>query len=138
MEDLNENIDFLGKGWSFPTKFNRLFSSVEMSTGNKDIHESLRILLGTKPGERYMHPEYGCEISDLSFENIDVTIQTRIAEKIKTAIVLYEPRIDVESVDFELVIDEGIVFIHIIYLIRTTNTRTNMVYPYYIQEATDL
>jgi phage baseplate assembly protein W len=136
MED--ENLDFLGKGWSFPPKFNNLFASVEMSTGNKDIHESLEILLGTIPGERNLHPEYGCDLSSLSFENISPSIESKVTRKIESAIIQFEPRIDIDSIDFELSIDNGIVFIHIMYIIRTTNTRTNMVFPYYIQEATDL
>jgi len=136
MED--DNLDFLGKGWSFPPKFNNLFASVEMSTGNKDIHESLEILLGTIPGERHLHPEYGCDLSSLSFENISPSLESKVTRKIESAIIQFEPRIDIDSIDFELSIDNGIVFIHIMYIIRTTNTRTNMVFPYYIQEATDL
>ena len=113
MED--DNLDFLGKGWSFPPKFNNLFASVEMSTGNKDIHESLEILLGTIPGERHLHPEYGCDLSPLSFENISPSIESKVTRKIESAIIQFEPRIDIDSIDFELSIDNGIVFIHIIH-----------------------
>lgn len=138
MADEFKNIEFLGKGWSFPPKFNKLFSKLEISTGDQDIKESLKILLGTRPGERFLHPTYGCDISELSFESINVTLRTRLEDRIETAILMFEPRINVEEIDFELAQEEGIIFIHIIYRIKTTNTRTNMVYPYYIKEGTDL
>jgi phage baseplate assembly protein W len=138
MADDFENIDFLGIGWSFPPKFNKLFSAIETSTGDKDIKESLAILLGTIPGERFLHPNYGCDISELSFETLDLSLRTTLVDKIKTAILLFESRINLEKVEFEQIRNEGIVFIHLIYRIKTTNSRTNMVYPYYIKEGTDL
>ena len=48
---MENNIDFLGKGWSFPVKFNKTLNILETTTGNKDIVSSLEILLGTTPGE---------------------------------------------------------------------------------------
>ena len=138
MADDYENIDFLGVGWSFPPKFNKLFSAVETSTGDKDIKESLAILLGTIPGERFMHPNYGCDIREISFETLNLSLKTILSDKVKTAILLFEPRINIEQVEFEEVRNEGVVFIHLIYRIKTTNSRTNMVYPYYIKEGTNL
>ncbi|MDB4533904.1 GPW/gp25 family protein [Vicingaceae bacterium] len=138
MADDYENIDFLGIGWSFPPKFNKLFSAVETSTGDKDIKESLAILLGTIPGERFMHPNYGCDIREISFETLNLSLKTILSDKVKTAILLFEPRINIEQVEFEEVRNEGVVFIHLIYKIKTTNSRTNMVYPYYIKEGTNL
>jgi phage baseplate assembly protein W len=54
---MEENIDFLGKGWSFPVKFNKTLNILETTTGNNDIVSSLEILLGTTPGERHFHPD---------------------------------------------------------------------------------
>ena len=104
-------------------------------SGNKDIHESLNILLGTIPGERFLHPDYGCDLRDLSFEKLDASLETIIEDKIRSAILLYEPRIRVDQIYFESDANEGIVFIHILYIINTTNVRTNMVYPFYIKEG---
>ena len=98
----------------------------------------MAILLGTIPGERFLHPNYGCDIRELSFESLSLTLRTKLADKIKTAILLFEPRIELEQTEFEQAINEGVVFIHLIYRIKTTNSRTNMVYPFYIKEGTDL
>ena len=133
----NSNNDFLGKGWSYPISFDKTMSNVKMSSGNNDIIESIKILLSTVPGERHLHPEYGCDLSSLSFEPLTSSLKSSIKEIIKTSILLYESRIKVENIKFEDKSTEGKIIIHIIYIIKSTNTRTNLVYPYYILEATD-
>ena len=138
MSEKAEKIDFLGKGWSFPVRFKKVFNSIELSTGNIDIKESLRILLSTVPGERFMHPKFGCDLKIMSFESLDISMKTQIEESILNSIILFEPRITVEDIDFEEAPKEGIVYIHIIYVINTTNVRTNIVFPYYLREGTDL
>jgi uncharacterized protein len=132
------DIEFLGKGWSFPPRFDKVHSSLEISTGDTDIRESLAILLGTVPGERFLHPDYGCDLSDLAFESLTVTLKGDLTDKIQMAITLFESRIKLENVNFETNVAEGIIFIHLTYEIRATNSRTNMVYPYYFKEGTDL
>tara|TARA_B100001287_G_scaffold173436_1_gene146091 strand:+ start:10188 stop:10601 length:414 start_codon:yes stop_codon:yes gene_type:complete len=136
--DENINIDFLGKGWSFPVKFNKALSSMETSTGNIDILASLEILLGTIPGERHFHPNFGCDLSLMAFEKLNLSLETKIKDIIDTAILNFEPRINLEDVKFEQDIENGIIYIHIFYEIKSTNSRTNMVFPYYLKEGTDL
>ena len=47
-----------------------------------------------------------------------------------------QQRIELNKVTFEVSRDaEGIVQIRLDYTIRTTNTRTNFVYPFYLDEA---
>jgi|TARA_B100001564_G_scaffold359450_1_gene381321 phage baseplate assembly protein W len=135
---MKDNIDFLGKGWSFPVKFNKTLNVLETTTGNKDIVSSLEILLGTIPGERHFHPDFGCDLSFIAFEKLNLSLETMITHVIKTAILKFEPRINLEKIKFEQEIESGIVFIHIFYEIKSTNSRTNMVFPYYLNEGTDL
>jgi len=137
MED-NIGIDFLGKGWEFPVRFNKTLNTVEISTGNKDIMQSLELILGTAPGERHFHPTFGCDLSFMAFEKLTLTFQTIIKEVITTAILRFEPRINLESIKFEEDMNKGLVYIHLFYMIRSTNSRTNMVYPFYLKEGTDL
>ena len=133
-----EDIKFLGRGWSFPPSFNRSLNRIELSSGNKDIVESLHILLSTMPGERFMEPNYGCDLTELMFESLSTSLKTRLKDKIRTAIIMYETRIKLNDISFELDSDEGVVFIHLTYTIRSINTRTNMVFPYYLKEGTDI
>ena len=74
----------------------------------------------------------------MTFEKLTLSIQTKITDVIETAILRFEPRINLERVKFEEDIENGIIFIHLFYEIKSTNSRTNMVYPFYLNEATDL
>lgn len=134
-----EQDDFLGKGWSFPPSFNTGLAGVEMTEKNEDIQKSLEILLTTTVGERVMQPTYGCNMFEMVFESLDTTTKTLIKDKIKTAILYFEPRIDVTDITMNNTNDlEGIVLIEIEYEVRATNTRFNFVFPYYINEGTEL
>jgi phage baseplate assembly protein W len=104
-----------------------------------DVASSLHVLLSTRPGERVMQPRYGCNLSELLFENLDTRMKTLIADKIESAILYFEPRITLDQVTFdESDILEGVVLIRIAYTVKSTNSRFNFVYPYYIREGTDI
>lgn len=130
---------FLGIGWKFPPTFDKRIKSVEMVSEAEDIRQSLYILLSTKQGERIMRPDYGSDVQSMIFEPIDVSTTTYLKETIKRAILYFEPRITLDEVivveDGE---EDGLLLITLNYTIRKTNTRTNMVYPYYVLEGTDL
>lgn len=133
------NESFLGTGWSFPPSFDKAARFVRMSSDEKDISESLGVLLSTRPGERIMVPGYGCSLEALLFESINLTLTTQITEIIRTAINYYEPRIDLLTVTLEQPDGfDGRIDITLDYLIRTTNTRQNMVYPFYRIEGNDI
>jgi phage baseplate assembly protein W len=134
-----EQDDFLGKGWSFPPSFNADLKGVEMTEKNEDIQRSLAILLNTTVGERIMQPKYGCNTFEMVFESLDTATKTIIKDKIRTAILYFEPRIDVTSISMNTTDElEGEILIEIEYVIRATNTRFNFVFPYYKNEGTEL
>ncbi len=130
---------FLGRGWSFPPEFNRESRSVKMLENEDDIKSSLHILLTTKLGERIMVPEYGCNLDELMFNPLNLTLKTYVADLIKTAILYHEPRIDVKKINIDSA-DElnGVLMINIDYIIRSTNSRRNMVFPFYKEEGSEL
>lgn len=132
---------FLGTGWSFPPEFNK-YGSVKKVSAEEDIHESLYILLSTNPGERIMQPTYGCGLKSQVFEEINETAVTVIVDLIKRAILFFEPRILVESIrvdsDNSEDILNGLVKINITYIVRVTNNRHNIVYPFYFTEGTNV
>ncbi|MFK7771547.1 MAG: GPW/gp25 family protein [Saprospiraceae bacterium] len=125
---------FLGTGWSFPPKFDRKSKTVELVSDQTDINQSLEILLSTKLGERIMLPKYGCDLSDLVFESMDTTFETFITDLVRTAILYHEPRIDMETLEFENDQNEGKLLIIVNYKIRITNSRSNFVFPFYKKE----
>jgi hypothetical protein len=130
---------FIGRGWDFPPRFNQYSKSVDMVELEDDIVSSLGILLGTRPGERVMFPEYGCNLDELSFESLDTRIITLVVDKIETAILYFEPRIITEKVTIsESEEINGVLLININFRVKSTNSRLNYVYPFYQNEGTDI
>ncbi|WP_423126898.1 GPW/gp25 family protein [Gaoshiqia sp. Z1-71] len=136
---METNRSFLGRGWSFPPEFSKGTNAVVMLEDEDDIRSSLEILLSTRLGERIMVPDYGCKLDELLFNPLNLTVKTRIVDLIKTAILYHEPRIDVNKIEIDPS-DElrGVLLINIDYTIRTTNSRRNMVYPFYKEEGNEL
>lgn len=135
---MNLSYNFLGRGWSFPPAFIR-GGGVEMLEGEDDIQSSLKILLSTRVGERVMQLEYGCNTDAMMFESITTGFQTFMQNQVKNAILLFEPRVDLISVDLlaQNAVD-GLVLISIEYVVRTTNSRSNLVFPFYLNEGNNL
>ena len=127
---------FLGRGWSFPVSFSKS-GFAKMSEYEEDITESLRILLMTYPGERTMQPEFGCRIRDFCFESFSLRTETLLCDEIRRAILLNEPRVSTEKIEIEQTEKKEVLRIHIAYRICSTNNRRNLVFPFYLNEATD-
>jgi len=136
---MNAKNSFLGTGWAFPPEFRKAQKDAKMISDEEDIKSSLHILLTTRLGERIMLPNYGCNLEDLLFETLNRTLITYALDLIKTAILYHEPRIDVIKIDIsETDPLEGKLLIAIDYRIRATNSRTNVVFPFYKEEGTDI
>jgi uncharacterized protein len=127
---------FLGRGWVFPLVFENQGRQVRMVEAEDDIRQSLNILLSTELGERVMHPTFGWKRSALMFEPISTSFASYLKREIETAILFFESRIELNKVTFETSTSrEGLIEIRLDYTIRTTNTRSNLVYPFYLDEA---
>lgn len=130
---------FLGTGWSFPPYFSKKNGQTEMVSDSEDIKQSLMILLSTIPGERVHRPQYGCGIHKVVYEKMNSSSMTLLKHMIEKAIILFEPRIQLNDIKFNFENErEGTLLIEIDYTIRLTNTRSNMVYPFYLREGTNV
>lgn len=134
---MSKRTSFLGTGWGFPPKFSRQVG-VELVSDETDILQSLEILLSTSVGERVMQPKFGCDMSKLLFEPTDSALQAYMKDMIGTAILYFEPRILLENVTLKALTNEGRIDVHIDFTVATTNTRLNYVYPFYIEEGTEI
>ena len=132
-----DDAAFLGTGWTFPPTFDRNAASAMMSSGVTDIRESLWILLSTSLGERPMLATYGSSLWDKVFTTLTTTTANQIRDLIAKAILQWEPRIDAETIAItELDPEQGLLQISIDFVVRQTNVRSNLVYPFYLLEAT--
>jgi phage baseplate assembly protein W len=129
---------FLGRGWKFPVSFKKGFKGAELSQYEQDIKESLIILLSTFRGERIMRPDYGTTVKDLIFEPLDVSTGTLVGEEVKKAILIHEPRVFVDKVTPVQEELNGYLELTIDYTIIATNTRSNLVFPFYQNEGTNI
>lgn len=139
MDEVKNLLDadvFLGRGWNFPPQLTE--NEVKMVAYEEDIEQSLRVLFSTSPGERVNRYDYGCPLRRYTFEPIYTQTLVRMRADIARAITLFEPRITLEEVSFEERSDEGLLLILITYTIIRTNSRSNMVYPFYLNEGTNL
>lgn len=78
------------------------------------IRNSLRNLFNTRPGQRFLFPEYGLDLYQFVFEPITQSNAQLIGERIVAAIELYEPRITLKEVSIDAVPDDNIYEITII------------------------
>lgn len=133
---------FLGRGWTFPPAFFKHAvggnAGVHLAQGEDDINQSLEILFSTALGERVMQPQYGGDLQDLMFEGMDIGLLTRLKDRVRKAIIYFEPRIKLDNVKTLVTETEGIIMLVVEYTVISTNTRNNMVYPFYLKEATDI
>lgn len=135
---MSSKFPFLGKGWGFPPEFDKQTSTVKMLADEEDINSSLEILFSTTVGERIMQPKYGANLKNLLFDPIDTSLKAYIKDLIKTAILYFEARIKLDNISIEAKPEEGMLLITLEYTIRSTNSRYNFVYPFYLNEGTNI
>jgi phage baseplate assembly protein W len=128
-------MSILGRGWSFPPRFDSRQRAV-MVDEESDIDESLHILFRTRQGERVMQHAYGTRLHLMVFEAASEQTFTEIADMVRKAVLFFEPRIEVERVEARRS-DEDMARLDVLlsYRIRSINTRHNMVYPLYLDQA---
>jgi phage baseplate assembly protein W len=123
---------FIGTGWSFPPTFNPNGVAINMTTGIKDIENSLHILLSTALNERVMQPTYGCNLDFMLFQSMDQHFITYLTHLVRSAITYHEARIRTDEIQVQTNdAVNGRVLIIINYTIRSTNTKLNYVFPFY-------
>jgi phage baseplate assembly protein W len=135
---MERDVSFLGTGWSFPPEFS-IRAGVRMVSAEEDIRQSLHIVLATAPGERVMRPSFGAGLKGQIYENINQTTITVLKDLIERAILFFEPRVVVEAIRADTTLAmEGRLDFSIDYTIISTNTRHNIVYPFYCLEGSDV
>lgn len=125
----------LGSGFAFPFSFG-IHGGVELASDEAGVNQSIRLILGTVPGERVMRPDFGCKVNDLVFAPNNGRTLALACHYIEEALQRWEPRIILKSVDASY--DEGLstrLNIRISYVLRSVNTYFNMVYPFYLERG---
>jgi|TARA_B110000503_G_scaffold31851_1_gene51563 uncharacterized protein len=137
MEDLEKS--FLGRGWSFPPTFDKKRGDIKMVTMEEDIRQSLEIYFSTKLGERIMRNNYGCFLHSQVFELANESLIQGLSKELERSINEFEPRILIIEISaLKALSTEGLIEINVAYEIRATNNRSNIVFPFYLNEGTSI
>jgi len=129
------NDEFIGAGWAFPVRTDSA-GGIALVTREREIEESMRLVLGTAYGERPMRPEFGCAIHDEVFSPADAATFGRIAADVRASLRRWEPRIAVQEVDVAPdENDASTLYIDIRYSIGSANDPRNLVFPFYVIPA---
>lgn len=124
--------EFVGAGWAFPLRTDAT-GSVALVRRDRELEESIRLILGTSYGERPMRPEFGCAIHDYVFAPADATTAGRIAYEVRASLARWEPRIDVVDVEVSPdAQDRSALYVDVAYVVRGTNDPRNLVFPFYV------
>lgn len=126
---------FLGTGWQFPVQLDAN-GRIQLARHEQSVAQSIWTILGTSPGERVMSPEFGCGLHGLVFAVNNARTAGEVATAVTEALTIWEPRIDVLDVTAYPDADQpNLLLIEINYAVRTTNSRFNLVYPFYLEES---
>jgi len=123
---------FLGQGWRFPVRLDAQ-GRIATSSGEEKIRQSLELILSTSPGERAMVPDFGCALHERVFTLVEGATLGQLVDDITLALSQWEPRVDVLEVRVDPAPDDpALLFIRVDYAVRSTNSRFNLVFPFYV------
>jgi len=124
--------NFLGVGWTSPVALDGN-GQIQLARYEEAVRQSIRMILSTARGERLMRPDFGCSLHDLVFSTNSAAVIGQVISAVQESLIQWEPRIDVLDVTAIPDADEpNRLLIDIRYLVRTTNNRFNLVYPFYL------
>lgn len=129
---------FLGRGLKFPLQVDQRTGKFAMVSQEDDIREAIGIILNTLQGERVMRPEFGTNVLDYTFTPSSGSTRHNLALEVREQLLFQEPRItDVEVECRETDRFTGAISVEVSYIIRSTNSRYNHVYPFYLTEGSE-
>lgn len=126
---------FLGTGWKYDDERGVCLSGQQIAevSDDENIRQSIWLILSTAPGERVMRPGFGCGIHNLVFATPTPRTMGDVIREVKNALIRWEPRVDVLGVDARVdPQDVTQLVIEIDVQVRATNSRFNLVYPFYL------
>jgi len=127
--------EFIGQGWAFPIRVNAR-GGLDWSSGAESIQEAIWLILATPRRSRVMDPEFGCGLHDYVFAPNDASTRAVIAAEVRSALIRWEPRVDVLGVRAEPQLDaQNALLIQVDYRIRSNNSLRNIVYPFFLNEG---
>ena len=127
----NQQKAYLGTGWASPLRVN-LQGSIQLSSAERNIEESIWLILRTNLGERVYRPNFGSRLSELVFAPMNTQTLLLIRLFVREALELWEPRITLDEVRTDPDPVRGRVDIIIDYHPKDGHDTRSLVYPFYL------
>jgi phage baseplate assembly protein W len=136
MSEINPNQqgNYLGTGWSFPLRVN-IQGGLQLSTGQRNIEESIKLILRTNLGERVYRPNFGSRLSELTFAPMNIQTLLLLRLHVQEALEMWEPRIVLDKVTADPDPHQGRVDLVIQYRLKHNHDSRSLVYPFYLNGA---
>jgi phage baseplate assembly protein W len=125
------SYDFVGAGWAFPLGVDAR-GGIALARRDQEVEQAMRLILATYPGERPMRPDFGSRLRDYVFRSATVDTAAELANEVENALLRWEPRVIVESVNVTVdAWERNRLYIDVNYSVKGTNDRRNLVFPFY-------
>lgn len=126
---------FLGSGMKFPPQVDPATGRFKVARAEESIKESIYLILMTQKTERWVRPGFGSSLMGYTFMDTGVTMLNMISREIAEDLVTQEPRISDVDIRIDAASRPGSLVIYIGYVIRETNVRDNLVFPFYLDAS---
>ncbi len=113
-------------GLHFPVEVNPVTGRMEESSYEESIRESIYLIIMTRKGERVMRPDFGCDIHQYMFENINYTLLCVMQRAVEEALIQWEPRISEVAVEAAASEEENTIQLTVRYRIRASSVYSQM------------
>ncbi len=129
------NDRFLGTGMKFPPQVDPATGRFITVSGNQSVKESLYLILMTQTTERLVRPDFGSDIMGYTFMDTNTTMMSILRRDLTQTILAQEPRISDIDIETDYRQEKGAIIINIDYMVSDTNTRDNLVFPFYLDRG---
>ena len=127
--------EFLGAGVAFPLRLDA-DGRIAINSLEDHVRQSILLILQTAKGERVMRPDFGAGLQTLVFSPVNAATAALVQHEVRDALVRFEPRIDILSVEVTSDQEEqNVLMINLQYRVRKTDTMFNLVYPFFLHEG---
>lgn len=131
------DYDFLGAGMKFPPQVDRATGRFAVSSEVESVKESVYLILMTQKTERFLRPEFGSDLMSYTFMDMNATSINMMIRSITEQILSQEPRVADVMITTDSQSRDGCLLVNIDYVIRSSNVRDNLVFPFYINASAE-
>ncbi len=125
--------ELTGRGLTFPLQLG--IAGFAESSGAAKVNQSIRLILGTLPGQRVMRPDFGCRLATLAFAPNTAATSDLACYYVTDALTRWDPRIDLVSVDAQNDAARGVLALAIRYRLRDTQDLHDLEYAFSLERG---